>query len=36
MARCPEAGPNGAELLVVGAPLMASSDAEMLKDWWTD
>lgn len=36
MARCPEAGSNGAELLVVGAPLTASSDAEMLPDWWTD
>ena len=35
-ARCPEAGPNGAELLVVGAPLTASSDAELLRDWWTD
>lgn len=35
-ARCPEAGPNGAELLVVGAPLTAGSDAELLRDWWTD
>ena len=34
--RCPEAGPNGAELVVVGAPLMDPSDAEMLTDWWTD
>lgn len=34
MARCPEAGPNGAELLVVGAPLTA--DTEMLPNWWTD
>ena len=36
IARCPEAGPNGAELLVVGAPLTQSSDAEVLQDWWTD
>jgi mannose-6-phosphate isomerase-like protein (cupin superfamily) len=36
MARCPEGGPNGAELIVVGAPLTASSDTEMLKDWWAD
>lgn len=35
-ARCPEAGPNGAELLVVGAPLTAGSDAEVLPGWWTD
>ena len=35
-ARCPEAGPNGAELLVIGAPLTASQDAEVLRDWWTD
>lgn len=34
-ARCPEAGFNGAELLVAGAPLTASSDVEMLQDWWT-
>jgi hypothetical protein len=35
-ARCPEAGPNGAEIIVVGAPVAESSDAEMLTDWWTD
>ena len=35
-ARCPEAGPNGAEMIVVGAPLMERSDAEVLDDWWTD
>lgn len=34
--RCPEAGPNGAELLVAGAPLLEDSDAEMVSDWWTD
>jgi mannose-6-phosphate isomerase-like protein (cupin superfamily) len=35
-ARCPEAGPNGAELIVVGAPIAERSDAEMLVDWWVD
>jgi uncharacterized cupin superfamily protein len=35
-ARCPEGGPNGAELIVVGAPLVERSDTEMLDDWWTD
>ena len=34
--RCPEAGPNGAEIIVVGAPLTAQNDAEMIQDWWTD
>ena len=34
--RCPEAGPNGAELVVVGAPLTDTNDAEMIPDWWTD
>ncbi|HEV2786814.1 MAG TPA: cupin domain-containing protein, partial [Solirubrobacteraceae bacterium] len=34
--RCPEAGPNGAELIVVGAPLTESNDAELIQDWWTD
>ncbi|HWC26124.1 MAG TPA: cupin domain-containing protein [Solirubrobacteraceae bacterium] len=35
-ARCPEAGPNGAELIVVGAPLTDRSDTELLQDWWTE
>ena len=34
-ARCPEAGPNGAELVVVGAPLTDPSDTKLLKGWWT-
>ena len=33
--RCPEAGPNGAELIVVAAPLTEGNDAEMIQDWWT-
>ena len=33
--RCPEAGPNGAEIVVVGAPLTDVNDAEMIADWWT-
>ena len=36
VARCPEAGPNGAELIVAGAPRLERSDAELLRDWWTD
>ena len=34
VTRCYEGGPNGAELIVVGAPLEEASDAELLKDWW--
>ncbi len=34
--RCPEGGPNGAELIAVGAPLTEPTDAELLRDWWTD
>ena len=33
--RCREAGPNGAELLLFGAP-QAAGDGEVLKEWWTD
>ena len=33
--RCREAGPNGVEMLLVGAPQVAR-DAELFADWWTD
>jgi len=29
-----EAGPDGAELLLVGAPRTGSGDAEVLQGWW--
>jgi mannose-6-phosphate isomerase-like protein (cupin superfamily) len=31
-----EAGPEGAELLVVGAPSTGPGDAEILQSWWAD
>jgi quercetin dioxygenase-like cupin family protein len=31
-----EAGPDGAELILVGAPNTGANDAEMLQGWWTD
>jgi mannose-6-phosphate isomerase-like protein (cupin superfamily) len=31
-----EAGPDGAELLVVGAPSTGPGDAEVLESWWGD
>jgi mannose-6-phosphate isomerase-like protein (cupin superfamily) len=31
-----EAGPEGAELILLGAPNTGSNDAEMLQGWWTD
>jgi quercetin dioxygenase-like cupin family protein len=34
--RCFEAGPDGAELLVVGAPAIGPNDAEMVPGWWND
>jgi mannose-6-phosphate isomerase-like protein (cupin superfamily) len=34
-ARAREAGPNGAEVLLFGAP-QAEGDAELLREWWTD
>ena len=34
--RALEAGPNGAELIVFGAPRTDSSDATVLPDWWVD
>jgi quercetin dioxygenase-like cupin family protein len=30
-----EAGPDGAELLLLGAPNAGANDAQMLQDWWT-
>jgi uncharacterized cupin superfamily protein len=34
--RALEAGDEGAELLLVGAPATEGSDAEMEQGWWTD
>ena len=31
-----EGGPDGAELIVVGAPRTGSGDADMVPGWWTD
>jgi hypothetical protein len=31
-----EAGPDGAELILIGAPNTGPGDAEMIQDWWTD
>jgi mannose-6-phosphate isomerase-like protein (cupin superfamily) len=31
-----EAGPDGAELLLYGAPNVGSGDAEMQQGWWSD
>jgi mannose-6-phosphate isomerase-like protein (cupin superfamily) len=31
-----EAGPEGIELILVGAPKTDPNDAEMIQDWWTD
>lgn len=31
-----EGGPEGAEVLAVGAPSNENADAEMVKDFWTD
>lgn len=36
MARAFEAGPEGAEILVFGAPNTKNRDAEALPNWWTD
>ncbi len=33
--RCPEAGPNGAEIVVFGSPAGDDSDVEMLRGWWS-
>ena len=34
--RCVEAGPDGAELLLFGAPKTAGQDADLAPGWWTD
>ena len=31
-----EGGPNGAELITIGAPNPGHDDAELLMDWWSD
>jgi len=31
-----EGGPEGAELLAIGAPNTGPGDAEMVQDWWSD
>lgn len=36
MARAFETGPEGAEILVFGAPNTENRDAEALPNWWTD
>lgn len=34
--RNPEAGPDGMEVLAIGAPIPAEQDAELLQGWWND
>lgn len=34
--RCFEAGPDGAELLVFGGPVVGANDAELVPGWWSD
>jgi mannose-6-phosphate isomerase-like protein (cupin superfamily) len=31
-----EAGPEGAEMIVIGAPHTGPGDAEVVQDWWMD
>jgi mannose-6-phosphate isomerase-like protein (cupin superfamily) len=31
-----EAGPEGAEMIAIGAPHTGPGDADMVNDWWTD
>ena len=31
-----EGGPEGAELIAIGAPNTGPGDAEMVQDWWSD
>jgi mannose-6-phosphate isomerase-like protein (cupin superfamily) len=31
-----EAGPEGVELVLIGAPKTTPNDAEMIQNWWTD
>jgi mannose-6-phosphate isomerase-like protein (cupin superfamily) len=35
-ARNVEAGPEGAELVLFGAPKTGPGDAQVMPDWWTD
>ena len=34
--RCLEAGPEGIEILAIGAPQTGPGDAEMVPNWWID
>jgi mannose-6-phosphate isomerase-like protein (cupin superfamily) len=34
--RCFEAGPEGAEMIAIGAPNTGPGDADMIQDWWMD
>jgi mannose-6-phosphate isomerase-like protein (cupin superfamily) len=34
--RCFEAGPDGAEMIAIGAPNTGPGDADVVQDWWTD
>jgi mannose-6-phosphate isomerase-like protein (cupin superfamily) len=34
--RCTEAGPDGMEILAVGAPVSDQDDSEMEQGWWSD
>lgn len=34
--RCTEAGPDGLEILAVGAPIAEENDAELEQGWWAD
>ena len=31
-----EAGPNGVEIIAIGAPNTGPGDAEVIQDWWSD
>ena len=34
--RCTEAGPDGMQVLAVGAPVAEENDAELEQGWWAD
>jgi len=34
--RCLEAGPEGAEVICIGAPNTGPGDGESVQNWWTD
>lgn len=36
VTRCIEGGPEGAELLAIGAPAVPHGDGEMIPGWWPD